>query len=45
VVFDGQGTERESMYVAGGRAADAAGHPQLRAELALMTEAGYLAAV
>jgi hypothetical protein len=45
VVFDGEGAERESLYVAGGRAADAAGHPQLKAELALLTEAGYLAAV
>ena len=45
VVFDGEGSERESLYVAGGRAADAAEHPQLKAELALLTEAGYLAAV
>ena len=45
VVFDAQGTERESLYVTGGRAADAAGHPQLKAELGLLTEAGFLAAV
>ena len=45
VVFDAVGAERDSLYVAGGRAADAAEHPQLKAELALLTEAGYLAAV
>ena len=45
VVFDGEGSERESLYVAGGRAADSAGHPQLKAELQLLTDAGYLAAV
>ncbi len=45
VVFDGEGAERESMYVAGGRAADTAGHPKLKAELQLLTEAGYLTAV
>ena len=45
VVFDGEGADRESLYVAGGRAADSAEHPQLKAELALLTRAGFLAAV
>ena len=43
IVFDGEGSEPESLYVAGGRAADAAEHPQVQAELALMAEAGFLA--
>jgi hypothetical protein len=45
VVFDGDGADRDAMYVAGGRAADTAEHPQLKAELALLTQAGFLAAV
>jgi hypothetical protein len=44
VVFDTSGTGDEaSPYVAGGRAVDAATHPDLRAELARLRELGYLA--
>jgi hypothetical protein len=42
VVFDGGDTDGTSSYVAGGRAADAAGHPELREELARLRELGYL---
>jgi alpha-beta hydrolase superfamily lysophospholipase len=43
VVFDGADTGGESVYVAGGRAADAAAHPQLRAELDRLREGGWIA--
>ena len=43
VVFDGGEADGTASYVAGGRAADAATHPQLRDELARMRELGYLA--
>lgn len=44
VVFDTAGTDAEaSPYVAGGRAVDAATHPDLRAEVARLRELGYLA--
>ncbi|WP_028474630.1 hypothetical protein [Nocardioides alkalitolerans] len=45
VVFDGDEATRQGatdLYVAGGRAADAAHHPALRAEIARLTELGYL---
>lgn len=45
VVFDGDEATRQGatdLYVAGGRAADAAQHPALRAEIARITELGYL---
>ncbi|MGI8646206.1 MAG: hypothetical protein ACR2JD_07800 [Nocardioides sp.] len=43
VVFDGGNGRGEGAYVAGGRAADAASHPDLRAEIAHIHELGYLA--
>jgi hypothetical protein len=43
VVFDGGDADTTSSYVVGGRAADAATHPQLREELARIRELGYLA--
>jgi hypothetical protein len=43
VVFDGHGQQGHGAYVAGGRAADAASHPELRAELQRLRELGYLA--
>ena len=43
VVFDGGDSDGTASYVAGGRAADAATHPQLRGELARLRELGYLA--
>ena len=43
VVFDGADTGDENTYVAGGRAADAAAHPELRAELDRLTSKGYFA--
>lgn len=43
VVFDAERTTGPSAYVAGGRAADRAGHPELRAEIARIQELGYLA--
>ncbi|GAA2132323.1 hypothetical protein [Nocardioides bigeumensis] len=46
VVFDAaaDGAEPGRMsYVAGGRAADQAGHPELRAEISRLQELGYLA--
>ncbi|MFW6773542.1 hypothetical protein ACOACO_04610 [Nocardioides sp. CPCC 205120] len=45
VVFDGEHARRErsDLYVAGGRAADAATHPALRAEIDRITQLGYLA--
>lgn len=43
VVFDGAATEGENVYVAGGRAADAAAHPELRAELDRLQAEGYFA--
>jgi len=43
VVYDGTVTRDENTYVAGGRAADAASHPDLRAEIDRIRELGYLA--
>jgi hypothetical protein len=43
VVFDGSGAADESPFVVGGRAADASPHPDLKAELDRLREAGYLA--
>lgn len=43
VVFDGGETEGASIYVAGGRAADTATHPELRAAITRIQELGFLA--
>jgi hypothetical protein len=43
VVFDGSVIDGEDVYVAGGRAADAAGHPELKAELDRLASDGYFA--
>lgn len=43
VVFDGADAAGESVYVAGGRAADASSHPELQAEIQRLREGGYLA--
>lgn len=43
VVFDGSTASGERAYVAGGRAADRAENPDLRAELSRLTSDGYLA--
>jgi hypothetical protein len=43
VVFDGTTSDGESVYVAGGRAADASSHPELQAEIQRIREGGYLA--
>ncbi|MDT0200489.1 hypothetical protein [Nocardioides sp. AE5] len=43
VVFDGGDLTGPAAYVAGGRAADAATHPDLRAAITRITELGYLA--
>ena len=43
VVFDGGDDRGAASYVAGGRAADNAAHPELRAEIARIQELGYLA--
>jgi hypothetical protein len=43
VVFDGSVAGGEDVYVAGGRAADAAGHPELKAELDRLASDGYFA--
>ena len=43
VVFDGSRRPGENVYVAGGRAADAAGHPELKAELERLHADGYFA--
>jgi len=43
VVFDGGTESAERSYVVGGRAADSAAHPELRAEIARIHELGYLA--
>ena len=43
VVFDGSAVDGESVYVAVGRAADAAGHPELRTELDRLVSEGYFA--
>ncbi|MDQ4051726.1 MAG: hypothetical protein M3237_03370, partial [Actinomycetota bacterium] len=43
VVFDGAEADGQSIYVAGGRAADEAGHPELRDEIARIQGLGYLA--
>lgn len=43
VVFDGGESRGAAAYVAGGRAADQAGHPELRAAIKRIQELGYLA--
>ena len=43
VVFDSAAAGGENVYVAGGRAADAAPHPELRAELDRLQAEGYFA--
>ena len=43
VVFDGSASDGENVYVTGARAADAAGHPELRAELDRLHSSGYFA--
>jgi hypothetical protein len=43
VVYDGTGGDTTTPYVTGGRAADAAQHPEVRAEIARITELGFLA--
>ena len=43
VVFDGDREQGGGVYVAGGRAADNATHPELRAEISRIQELGYLA--
>ncbi|WP_457207016.1 hypothetical protein, partial [Nocardioides sp. P5_C9_2] len=43
VVYDGTGSDAAAPYVTGGRAADAAQHPEVRAEIARITELGFLA--
>ena len=43
VVFDADHDRAISVYVAGGRAADSATHPELRAEITRIQELGYLA--
>jgi hypothetical protein len=43
VVFDGANAEGRDIYVAGGRAADEAAHPELRDEIARIQGLGYLA--
>lgn len=45
VVFDGSGSAASpaDLHVAGGRAADSAAHPDLKAELARLRSLGYLA--
>lgn len=44
VVFDGGSDSGPSAYVAGGRAADRAGHPELQAAIRRIQELGYLTA-
>lgn len=44
VVFDGGEASGPSAYVAGGRAADRAGHPELQAAIRRIQELGYLSA-
>ena len=43
VVFDG-GDDPDTVYVVGGRAADTATHPELKAEIGRLQAAGYLTA-
>ena len=43
VVFNGSGSAGEQVYVAGGRAADRADHPELRAEIRRIHDLGFLA--
>ncbi len=43
VVFDGGAELGRTAYVAGGRAADSATHPELRAEIDRLQDLGYLA--
>jgi len=42
VVFDGNGQQGHGTCVAGGRAADRATHPELRAEIGRIQQLGYL---
>ena len=42
VVFDGSDSDGSHVYLAGARAADSAGHPELRAEITRMQDLGYL---
>lgn len=42
VVFDGEGATGSAGYVTGGRAADAAPHPELQAEIDRIRELGFL---
>jgi hypothetical protein len=44
VVFDRGDADAADVYVAGGRAADHATHPELKAEIRRLQEAGYLTA-
>lgn len=43
VVFDAAGAEGAQLYVAGARAADTAGHPELKAEISRLQDLGFLA--
>ncbi|NPD04705.1 hypothetical protein HN031_08420 [Nocardioides sp. zg-1308] len=43
VVFDGSEADGTDIYVAGAKAADSAGHPEVRAEITRMQDLGYLA--
>lgn len=43
VVYDGTTAQDESSFVLGARAADAAAHPELKAELTRIRQLGYLA--
>ncbi|WP_322920801.1 hypothetical protein [Nocardioides renjunii] len=43
VVFDGSTADGTDIYVAGAKAADSAGHPEVRAEITRMQDLGYLA--
>lgn len=43
VVFDGSHSDGTHVYLTGARAADSAGHPELRAEITRLQDLGYLA--
>ena len=43
MVYDGSEVSDTAPYVVGGRAADAAQHPEVRAEIARIHELGFLA--
>ena len=43
VVFEGAGAGLDGIYVEGGRAADRAEHPELRAEITRIQRLGFLA--